>query len=104
MKRHLTSTPTRTLSSDSTTPRQSTRSRFRSNETTVTSRCSAGIAHSTTASAVPTREVRYHPHVSREECIGLAMWMTWKCAVVDIPFGGAKGGVMVDPKDLNTED
>jgi len=35
--------------------------------------------------------LRFHPHVSREESIGLAMWMTWKCAVVDIPFGGARG-------------
>ncbi|WP_436922902.1 glutamate dehydrogenase GdhB [Halosimplex amylolyticum] len=45
--------------------------------------------------------LRYHPEVSREECIGLAMWMTWKCAVMDIPFGGAKGGIVVDPKDLS---
>jgi len=45
--------------------------------------------------------LRYHPDVSREECIGLAMWMTWKCAVMDIPFGGAKGGVVVDPKRLS---
>ena len=45
--------------------------------------------------------LRYHPEVSREECIGLAMWMTWKCAVMDLPFGGAKGGVVVDPKDLS---
>lgn len=45
--------------------------------------------------------LRYHPHVSREEAMGLAMWMTWKCAVVDLPFGGAKGGVNVDPKDLS---
>ena len=48
--------------------------------------------------------LRYHPHVSREECIGLAMWMTWKCAVMDIPFGGAKGGVVVDPKDLSDDE
>ncbi len=46
--------------------------------------------------------LRYHPDVTREECIGLAMWMTWKCAVMDIPFGGAKGGVRVDPKALST--
>lgn len=45
--------------------------------------------------------LRYHPEVSREECIGLSMWMTWKCALMDIPFGGAKGGVVVDPKDLS---
>ena len=45
--------------------------------------------------------LRYHPGVSREECIGLAMWMTWKCAVMDLPFGGAKGGVVVNPKELS---
>jgi len=45
--------------------------------------------------------LRYHPEVTREECVGLSMWMTWKCAVMDIPFGGAKGGVAVNPKDLS---
>jgi glutamate dehydrogenase (NAD(P)+) len=45
--------------------------------------------------------LRYHPDVTRDECVGLAMWMTWKCAVMDLPFGGAKGGVAVDPKSLS---
>ncbi|RRJ29250.1 glutamate dehydrogenase GdhB [Halocatena pleomorpha] len=45
--------------------------------------------------------LRYHPAVTEEECIGLAMWMTWKCAVMDLPFGGAKGGVVVDPHSLS---
>ncbi|UPM44148.1 glutamate dehydrogenase GdhB [Halocatena salina] len=45
--------------------------------------------------------LRYHPDVTEEECIGLAMWMTWKCAVMDLPFGGAKGGVVVDPNSLS---
>ena len=45
--------------------------------------------------------LRYNPHVTEEECIGLAMWMTWKCAVMDIPFGGAKGGVVVDERTLS---
>ncbi|MGA9399289.1 glutamate dehydrogenase GdhB [Haladaptatus sp.] len=45
--------------------------------------------------------IRYHPGVTEEECIGLSMWMTWKCAVMDIPFGGAKGGLVVDPKRLS---
>ncbi|AQL43421.1 amino acid dehydrogenase [Halorientalis sp. IM1011] len=45
--------------------------------------------------------LRYHPGVTREECIGLSMWMTWKCAVMNLPFGGAKGGVVVDPKELS---
>ena len=48
--------------------------------------------------------LRFHPHVSREESIGLAMWMTWKCAVMDLPFGGAKGGIVVDPKDLTADE
>jgi glutamate dehydrogenase (NAD(P)+) len=48
--------------------------------------------------------IRFHPEVSREESIGLAMWMTWKCAVMDIPFGGAKGGVVVDPKTLSDDE
>ncbi|WP_327051143.1 glutamate dehydrogenase GdhB [Halomicrococcus gelatinilyticus] len=48
--------------------------------------------------------LRYHPGVTEEECIGLSMWMTWKCAVMDIPFGGAKGGVVVNPKELSTDE
>ncbi|WP_336035453.1 glutamate dehydrogenase GdhB [Halobacterium yunchengense] len=45
--------------------------------------------------------LRYHPEVTRDECVGLGMWMTWKCAVMDLPFGGAKGGVAVNPKALS---
>lgn len=45
--------------------------------------------------------IRYAPQVDLEEVRALAMWMTWKCAVVNIPYGGAKGGVIVDPKRLS---
>jgi glutamate dehydrogenase (NAD(P)+) len=45
--------------------------------------------------------IRYHPDVDVEETTALAMWMTWKCAVVDIPYGGAKGSVKVDTKKLS---
>jgi len=45
--------------------------------------------------------IRYHPSVDLDEVRALAMWMTWKAAVVNIPFGGAKGGVQCDPKSMS---
>jgi len=45
--------------------------------------------------------IRFHPKVDIEEVTALAMWMTWKCAVVKIPYGGAKGGVVCDPANLS---
>ncbi len=45
--------------------------------------------------------IRFHPNVSLDEVQALASWMTWKCAVVNIPFGGAKGGITCDPKKLS---
>ncbi|TMM08651.1 MAG: Glu/Leu/Phe/Val dehydrogenase, partial [Actinobacteria bacterium] len=45
--------------------------------------------------------IRYHPDVTVDEVKSLAMWMTWKCALMGIPFGGAKGGVVCDPKRLS---
>jgi glutamate dehydrogenase (NAD(P)+) len=48
--------------------------------------------------------IRYHQDVSLDEVRALAMWMTWKCAVVGIPYGGGKGGVTVDPKKLSKKE
>ncbi len=48
--------------------------------------------------------IRYHQDVSLDEVRALSMWMSWKCACVNIPFGGAKGGVVVDPKQLSTRE
>ena len=45
--------------------------------------------------------IRYHHQVTLEETKALAMWMTWKCALMGLPFGGAKGGVVVNPKELS---
>ena len=48
--------------------------------------------------------IRYHPSVDLDEMRAMAMWMTWKCAVAKIPFGGAKGGVAVDPAKLTPQE
>jgi glutamate dehydrogenase (NAD(P)+) len=48
--------------------------------------------------------IRFDANVSLDEVRALAMWMTWKCAVVDLPFGGAKGGVIVNPRELSRDE
>lgn len=61
------------------------------------------VHHSTVRG--PTKGgIRFHPAVNLDEIRALAMWMTWKCAVTDIPYGGAKGGVVVDPRDLSAKE
>ena len=45
--------------------------------------------------------IRYDPHVTLGECAALAMWMTWKCALLRLPYGGAKGGVRCNPRELS---
>jgi glutamate dehydrogenase/leucine dehydrogenase len=45
--------------------------------------------------------IRYHPGVTRDEVVALSAWMTWKCATVDIPFGGGKGGIICNPKEMS---
>jgi glutamate dehydrogenase (NAD(P)+) len=48
--------------------------------------------------------IRYHPGVNLDDCKALAAWMAWKCAIVDIPFGGAKGGVACDPLKMSSHE
>ena len=60
--------------------------------------------HHNTALGPTKGGIRYHPSVTLDEVRALAMWMTWKCAVVGIPYGGAKGGVLCDPKTLSVRE
>ena len=48
--------------------------------------------------------IRYDPHVSLGECAALAMWMTWKCALLRLPYGGAKGGVRCNPRAMSVDE
>ena len=60
--------------------------------------------HHSTARGPTKGGIRYHPDVTLDEVRALAMWMTWKCAVLNIPYGGAKGGVVCDPKRLSAQE
>jgi glutamate dehydrogenase (NAD(P)+) len=61
------------------------------------------VQHSTVLG--PTKGgIRYDPHVSLGECAALAMWMTWKCALLRLPYGGAKGGVRCNPRDMSVRE
>lgn len=58
------------------------------------------VHHNTTKG--PTKGgIRYHPDVTLDECRALAMWMSWKCALMNLPYGGAKGGVIADPHQMS---
>ena len=59
--------------------------------------------HHNTAKGPTKGGIRYHPEVTLDECRALAMWMTWKCALMNLPYGGAKGGVIIDPDDLSRD-
>jgi glutamate dehydrogenase (NAD(P)+) len=48
--------------------------------------------------------LRFHPNTDLDDVRALAMWMTWKCALVDVPFGGAKGGVTCDPREMSAKE
>jgi len=58
------------------------------------------VQHSTTRGPAKGG-IRYHPNVTEDEVKALATWMTWKCAVVNIPYGGGKGGITCNPKEMS---
>ena len=70
----------------------------------TTARCSAFTGYRVTHNVArgPSKGgIRYHPDVTLDEVKALAMWMTWKCSLMGLPFGGAKGGVICDPKSMS---
>ena len=80
----------------------SSRSASRSGSTTVASRVFTGYRVQHNVARGPAKGgLRYHPSTDLDEVRALAMWMTWKCALVNVPFGGAKGGVTCDPRAMS---
>ncbi|MBB4662011.1 Glu/Leu/Phe/Val family dehydrogenase [Conexibacter arvalis] len=73
---------------------------IRCDDGTVRTFLGVRVQHSTTRGPAKGG-LRYHPDVTVEEVKALAMWMTWKCAVVDIPYGGGKGAIVCDPAELS---
>ena len=93
------------LVASSRSARSRSRSRSRSRWTTASSRVFTGYRVTHNIARGPSKGgIRYHPDVTLDEVKALAMWMTWKCALMGIPFGGAKGGVVCDPKQLSREE
>ena len=92
----------RSRRASSASARSRSRSRSRPRWTTAPSRSSPAGASPTTSTRGPSKGgIRYHPSVTLDEVKALAMWMTWKCALMNLPFGGAKGGVVCDPKAMS---
>ena len=62
----------------------------------------AGIVHNIMMTVGPTKGgVRFHPDVDEEEVKALSMWMTLKCGIVNLPYGGGKGGIVCDPRQMS---
>ena len=79
--------------------RRRSRSRSRPRWTTARSQVFTGWRVTHNVARGPSKGgIRYHPGVTLDEVKALAMWMTWKCALMNLPFGGAKGGVDLRPE------
>ena len=96
------STSTRTSSTSSRSARRPSSSRSRRDGRRLDHDVFEGYRVTHNIARGPSKGgIRYHPDVTLDEVKALAMWMTWKCALMGIPFGGAKGGVVCNPKQLS---